>query len=344
MITLSILIPTFNRANKLLRLLKSLESEVSHLGVKTQIQVLVSDNASTDATPKILSEFSTVYFKFGYFCQTKNIGFDCNLRFLYHKAETDYVWYIADDDTPLPGAIETIFITLQDKNPDALLFSFIQPLGSTFRQFDFPEPIRLVKDPSLAIEYILTYTKLSIFVMRKINFDNAKWEILDKSLGGGWYYISLAFSVMENSENMLLAIITEPLASCDEDYAAITYTPYPFLHMGEMVEHPFVLKYKPNLPEYYAIEGYCQAIIFAFSAKVGSLAPINILEYDKFIGDLEFKFLLLIRRPKVLFQLLSLKLRVAVIWKLKNKVCSLLGLESKCFPSVCGKSPTDGKL
>jgi len=327
MITLSILIPTFNRANKLLRLLGTLESEISLLDTKAQIQVFVSDNASTDGTQKILSEFSTTYFRFSYFCQVQNIGFDRNLRYLYDRAQTDYVWYIADDDIPLLGSITTIVQALQEKNPDILLFSFIQPLGSTARQFHFPEQIHLVKDPASAIECVLTYTKLSIFVLRKIDFNDSSWKILDKSLESGWYYITLAFSIMENAENMLLAVISEPLASCDEDYAAITYTPYPFLHMGEMVAHPFVLKYKPNLLEYYAKEGYYQAIIFAFSAKVGSLAPVNIQEYDKFIEELEFKSLLLIRRPKVLFQLLFLKLHVTIIWKLKKAVCNLFGLK-----------------
>lgn len=314
MITLSILIPTFNRAAKLLRLLKTIESEISNLDIKTQIQLLVSDNASTDDTHKILSEYSTAQCKFNHFCQTQNMGFDGNIRFLYDNAQTDYVWYIADDDIPLPGSISTIYQILQDKNPDVLLFSFIQPPESTVRQFDYPEPIYLVRDPVVAIAHVLRYGKLSIFVMRKINFHNYQWRTLDENIGSGWYYISLAFSVLEASQDLLLAIVSEPLATCDEDYTSISYTPFPLLNMDKMVQHTFVMKHQSNLPKLYEFEGYCQAIQFAFAAKVGSLSPEYPEEYDKFIKELECKISILLKRPRSLFQFIALKLCITSLW------------------------------
>jgi len=320
MITLSILIPSFNRANKLLRLIKTIESEISRLDIKAQIQLLVSDNGSTDGTCKMLSEFATAQYKFKYYCQKQNMGFDENIRFLYDKAQTDYVWYIADDDIPLPGSITTIFQALQDRNPDVLLFSFIQPPESNVRQFDFPEPIYSINDPFLAIKHILRYTKLSIFVMRKINFDNSNWKILDKSLGSGWYYISLAFSVLEASQNLFLAIVSEPLASCDEDYKCISYSPFPLLYMYKMALHPFVMKHQPNLHKLYECSGYCQAIQFAFAAKTGSLFPEYIEEYDNFIKELECKMYILWKLPRSLIQFIALKLRITGLWP-----------EIKCF-------------
>lgn len=314
MIKLSILIPTFNRGNKLLRLLKILESEISNLDIKTQVNVLVSDNASVDNTFEIASGFTTTRYKFIYFRQMQNLGFDNNIKFLYDKAQTDYIWYIADDDFPLPGSLSKIFNALHEHNPDVLLFSFIQPPGATFKQFDFPEQIHLVTDPVIAIEHILRYTKLSIFVMRKTYFTHSQWKIIDKNIGSGWYYISLAFSVLESVKNMQLAVISESLASCDEDYKLISYTPYPLMHMDKMVEHPFVIKHQPNLKRFYAREGYYQAIQFAFAAKVGSLSPEYMSEYDTFIKDLEYRITTLLRRPRSLFQFLFLKLHLTFLW------------------------------
>ena len=314
--TFSILIPTFNRAEKLLRLLKIIEIETSILNVKTQIDVIVSDNASKDNTAKIMDEFTTTHFNFFYFRQTQNLGFDANIKFLYEKSRTDFVWYIADDDIPLPGSLLKVIETITEKDPDVLLFSFIQPPGSTFRQFDFLEKTHLVTDPPFAIEQVLKYTKLSIFVIRKIRFTNEQWRILDRNLGSGWYYISLAFSIMESSKNLRLAIISEPLAACDEDYAFISYTPYPLLNMEIMVRHPFVLKYKPTLPKFYGIMGYCEAIQFAFAAKVGSLSHINIQEYDEFIKELNFNYSILLKRPRKLLQFLVLKSNFTFLWKM----------------------------
>jgi len=314
MITLSILIPTFNRANKLFRLLRFVASEIANSDIREQVQVLISDNASTDDTCKIISEFSTSHFKFYYFRQEQNQGFDGNLRFLYNQAQTDYVWYLADDDMPLSGSISTIIRAIQDNNPDLLLFSFIQPPGSTVRQFNFSESVHLVRDPIEAIENVLRYNKLSIYVMRKINFYSSQWQTMNENLGSGWYYISLAFSVLEASQNLVLAVISEPLATCDEEYFAISYSPWPLLNMERMVIHPFVMRNNPDLIKYYHRKGYYQAIQFAFAAKVGSLCPEYPEEYDKFIKELEYRILCLLRNPRALIQFIALKLRMASLW------------------------------
>jgi glycosyltransferase involved in cell wall biosynthesis len=315
MITLTILIPTYNRAHKLLRLLKTIEADILASDIKEQVQILISDNASIDNTHEIASEFLKTHPRYKYFRQSKNLGFDGNIRFLYNQSDTDYLWYIADDDMPLPGSISKILRALQDKNPDVLLFSFIQPPGSQVRQFDFSEPIKLFTDPIVAIEQVLHYTKLSIFVMRKTNFNSSQMQVLDKNAGSGWYYILLAFSVLEASQNLLLAVISEPLATCDEDYACISYAPYPLLHMDKMVKHSFVMKHQPNLSEFYSCRGYCQAIQFAFAAKVGTLSPqCYTEEYDNFIKDLECKIPILLRNPRSLLQYMALKLRITSLW------------------------------
>lgn len=331
MVTLSILIPTFNRADKLLRLLKTIESEITSSDIMERIQLLVSDNASTDDTPKIILEFSSTQLKFNSFRQTENIGFDGNTQFLYDQAQTDYVWFLGDDDIPLPGSISTIFQTLQDKNPDVLLFSFTQPPGSTVRQFDFPESIHLVTDPVVAIEHVLRYTKLSIFVMRKVKFDNYQLQVLNKYLGSGWYYISLAFSVLEASHNILLAVISEPLATCDEGYLAVSYTPFPFLHMDKIAQHSFVMKHQSNLPEFCTRDGYCDAIQFAFAAKTGSIFPEYPEEYDKFIRALECKKAILLRHPRSLLQFIALKLHITGLWPKIKPIIQLIKRIAKLF-------------
>ena len=317
---LTIAIPTYNRAAKLRRLLTVIQEEVATSCLQGSVVVLVSDNASIDETPSVASEFSDSNISLEYYRQPENLGFDGNLRFLYDKAQTDYIWYISDDEIPLPGSISTIYQTLQDTNPDVLLFSFAQPPGSTVRQFDYQESVHLVTDQVLSIEHILRYTKLSIFVIRKINFNNYQWRTLDENIGSGWYYISLAFSVLEASQSLLLAIISKSLATCDEDYTCISYTPLPFLHMDKMVAHPFVMKHQSNLTEFYACEGYCQAIQFAFAAKVGSLSPEYPEEYDKFIKELECKISILLKRPRSLLQFIALKMHITCLWLIINPV------------------------
>jgi len=311
---LTIAIPTFNRAPKLKRLLNIIQEQIAASNLQACVCILVSDNASTDQTPAVASEFTGTGFNFTYYRQPQNLGLDGNLRFLYAHAKSRYVWFMADDDFPLKGAIGKLVNVLEAYDPDVLLFSFIQPPGSTVRQFDYPEPVRLVSDPVSAIEHILCYTKVSIFVIRKVAFDSSQWRALDENLGSGWYYISLAFSVLEASRNLRLAAISEPLATSDEDYFVIAYVPVALLRMHTIVQHPFVLKHNPGLLKQYHEVGYYQAIQFAFAAKTGGLVPESPQEYDEFIKDLECRIPTLLRRPRSLLQFVALKLRIASLW------------------------------
>ena len=312
--TLTIAIPTYNRADKVKRLLSVIKDEIFSSWLQDQVAVIVSNNASTDKTHSAVSEFLNYGLNLKYYRQPENLGFDGNLRFLYMQAVTEYVWFMADDDLPLKGAIAKIVNAIETNDPDVLLFSFIQPPGSTAKTFDFPETIRLITEAVQAIESVLHYRKVSIYVLRKILFGERQWRVLDENLGDGWYFIPLAFSTLEVSRNLRLAIISEPLATCDEDFLRLPWTPEMFLRMDKMVQHPFVLKKCPNLSKLYWERGYLSAIQFSFAAKVGSVFPESPDEYDKFIKRLEWRIPVLLKAPRSFLQLIVLKLKVAWLW------------------------------
>ena len=318
---LTIAIPTYNRADKVKRLLSVIKDEIFSFRLQDRVAVIVSDNASTDTTSSAVSEFLNAEINIKYYRQPENLGFDGNLRFLYMHADTQYVWFMADDDLPLKGAIAKIVNAIETYDPDVLLFSFIQPPGSTAKTFNFSETIRLITEAVPAIESVLHYRKVSIYVLRKILFGERQWRILDENLGDGWYFIPLSFSVLEASSNLKLAIISEPLATCDEDFLRLPWTPEAFLCMNKMVQNPFVLKQCPKLPKLYREKGYRSAIQFAFAAKVGSLLPENMEDYDKFIKDLEWRIPILLKAPRSFLQLIVLKLQIAWLWpKIKRNI------------------------
>lgn len=311
---LTIAIPTYNRADKVKRLLSVIKDEIVSYRLQKQFAVIVSNNASTDKTHSAVSKFLNCGLNIEYYEQPENLGFDGNLRFLYMQSSTKYVWFMADDDLPLKGAIAKVVKALEMYNPDVLLFSFIQPLGSTFRQFDHPEPVRLITESVLAIESVLRYCKLSIYILRKIFFREDQWRTLDENLGNHWYFIPLAFSVLEASSNLKLATISEPLATCDEDFIRLHWVPEAFLCMDKMMRHSFVLAHSPTLSELYRERGYRSAIQFAFAVKVGSLLPERMEDYDKFIKELKWRFPVLLRFSRSFLQLIALKLHVAWLW------------------------------
>lgn len=117
MVTLTICIPTYNRINSLKECLVNLEKQK----FTKNVQVIISDNASTDGTQAFVKKYiSSAPFRISYLRNTKNLGFDQNVLNLYQAATTDYVWFLSDDDTMLPNSLSHIWRLLNKYQPTAL--------------------------------------------------------------------------------------------------------------------------------------------------------------------------------------------------------------------------------
>jgi glycosyltransferase involved in cell wall biosynthesis len=108
---LSICIPTFNRARYLDKNLEFLSQQKD----VEKVQIVISDNCSTDNTFEIVEKYNNLNIK--YYKQKKNIGFDNNLENLPLIANGKYVWFLGDDDIIAPNGIIEILRILSD-NPD----------------------------------------------------------------------------------------------------------------------------------------------------------------------------------------------------------------------------------
>lgn len=308
---LTIAIPTFNRAQKLKRLLHILYDEIVSHQLHENISIIVSDNASTDNTSFVMTEFVKDNLNINYFTQSENLGFDGNLRFLYSKSSSEFVWFLADDDIPLPGSLSTIVNALEMNQMDVLLFGFLQPPDRKDQIFNFPESIHIVNNPSKAIELVLRYGKVSIYVIRKIDFNDVETKVLDEFFGDQFYFITLALSVLENSTYLRLGVISEPLAKCDEEWMIMGGLPMPgMLNEMHTIQHPFVKNHCPELYILFRDEMYYTVIKFAYMIKVGLLTIPDPFENEKFVQKLEWRIFLLMKRPRALFEIIVLKLRI----------------------------------
>src|ERR1039457_4516778 len=135
--TLTLAIPTYNRGPKLQRLLKQVVEQTDRLTGLPRLQVLVSNNCSTDGTRDFLDNFKAQSFDLRVIHQPVNIGGCRNPERLRRESVTDYTWLFSDDDILFPGAIERVWRVIMEHRPDVLRFSFVQPTGSTVRQFTY---------------------------------------------------------------------------------------------------------------------------------------------------------------------------------------------------------------
>lgn len=88
----TIAIPTYNRANSYLK--QAIQSAVNQ--IYSNIEIIVSDNASTDNTEMIVKSFSDPRIR--YFKQGRNIGMINNCNFCLEQARGDYFLLLHDDD------------------------------------------------------------------------------------------------------------------------------------------------------------------------------------------------------------------------------------------------------
>lgn len=107
-VLLSICLPTYNRAAHIKRQLSFvLEEAGPYLGA--EIEVLVSNNSSTDDTDEVIKEIALGFPKpFCYVVQPRNLGGIGNIKYLVQQAAGRYVWVVGDDDILKPGIVQII--------------------------------------------------------------------------------------------------------------------------------------------------------------------------------------------------------------------------------------------
>ncbi len=100
---ISICIPTYNRAE---HLEENLATIFPQLG--PDIELVVSDNCSTDGTKEMIERYQQIYPTIRYFRNDCNLGFDRNLLRCLELASGAYVWFLGSDDLLREGAVEAV--------------------------------------------------------------------------------------------------------------------------------------------------------------------------------------------------------------------------------------------
>lgn len=113
---LSICIPTYNRSENLKALLSAITKQDNNY-----LEVIVSDNGSTDNTQTVVKEYQKKIHCLKYFRNEKNLGFDFNILQALEKANGQYCWTIGDDDLPKENAVAKL-IKIIKKNSQCAFF------------------------------------------------------------------------------------------------------------------------------------------------------------------------------------------------------------------------------
>jgi glycosyltransferase involved in cell wall biosynthesis len=103
---LSVAIPTYNRGETLRRQLGSLLGQI--LGCQADVEIVVSDNASSDGTASVVAELGKRFPEVRYVRNEANLGANRNIDAAVRACRAEYVWILSDDDVLMPFAVETV--------------------------------------------------------------------------------------------------------------------------------------------------------------------------------------------------------------------------------------------
>ncbi len=171
--TLSLCLPTYNRCGLLRVALETLLEQVTPT-VAAQVEIIVADNASPDATKQTVEDIIALHSRVAirYFRQTKNTGSDGNIQTLLQLARGEFFYLLADDDLLLPGALEKL-LTLIAAHPTVNAFCLnIRPFEHDITIasepfFAVPEDT-VLSDKNAKLQRVGTLiTFLSIFAFRR---------------------------------------------------------------------------------------------------------------------------------------------------------------------------------
>jgi acetyltransferase-like isoleucine patch superfamily enzyme len=178
---LTIAIPTYNRASYLDINLQQLLLNINQIEDKSMLEIIISDNASTDDTDFVVNKYIGKGLKVNYYINEYNIGPDGNFESCLSKAKGKYFWIFGDDELLFNNALKKIIDILNQNDVGCIYLSGI----GYDEYFDLPkydkipnEKIEVITslDYIEKINYFITFCTGNIFNRNYLldNFDSKK--------------------------------------------------------------------------------------------------------------------------------------------------------------------------
>jgi glycosyltransferase domain-containing protein len=181
----SVGIPTYNRSNTLKRTLESV------LNQKYQnLEIIISDNASTDGTQELCRQFCNADNRIKYFRQPYNRGANANFVEALKHANGTYFMWIGDDDW-IDNAYIYQCLKLLVEKPEYSLVCGIAKYYQNRNEFQWGEKLSLLQNLRY-LRVLHYYTKVSrngafYGIMKKNDLDRLS---LKNVMGGDWLIIA----------------------------------------------------------------------------------------------------------------------------------------------------------
>ncbi len=212
---LTIAIPTWNRECSLRELLPQFLEFRRALPDPTTVEILVSDDCSTDGTRELCAPLSR---QITYFRQPEQLRHDANIWFCYQHAQGKWIQYYSDDDIPLPNLLPALLEGIA-ADPDVILTGFEQPLGTKPADLGLGPDRELIQDKTRGIDLLIAFTKLSTYCIRRRPLTNAEIAQRGAYLGTDYFTQTLAlFEFLRTTNDSLLLVLRKTYGGSRPDF------------------------------------------------------------------------------------------------------------------------------
>jgi len=211
-VSVTICIPSYNRPAELHRLLKSIDSNSTSL-----VDILVCEDKSPKR--KEISDVVTAFknnttYKVTYIENEHNLGYDKNIQNLVANATGDFIVFMGDDDTFIPGAIDLLIKFLgQNSELGYVLkshrFHFNNGKTEEFKYFDANTFFEKGIDTYIAL------FRRSVFISGFIISRHAVKGLQTSQFDGGLLY--QLYLLAETAMHYRCAYFDTPLTQADEE-------------------------------------------------------------------------------------------------------------------------------
>lgn len=92
--------------------------------IKNSVEIIISDNSSTDNTAEIIKNYSKDRLSLKYHVNSFNLGYNKNLDQLVSLSQAKYLWFFACGELMKPDALYNLLSNLQEYTVDNVLLGF----------------------------------------------------------------------------------------------------------------------------------------------------------------------------------------------------------------------------
>lgn len=205
---LTFAIPTYNGAEFLAGAIDSIINEVAAEKFE-DVEVLISDNCSTDGTREIAEKYQAAYpGRVRYRRNAVNAGYDRNVDRAVREAKGEYVWLIGDDDYLSPGAVAVIrakLLALGEPRPAALIApaDHYNMVRKEMVYAARPPADKVCPDGNAFFESAMWSTSSMGSVL--VNRDAWLKTDLSDAFGSNWAHLAGLIKIMKNRPGVVLA-------------------------------------------------------------------------------------------------------------------------------------------